>query len=66
MNPLRWMRAWLCQWLQALHEWRHEIQEPFDLGYPDSLPPAPDDLDCPDTQPTAPGALDSDLGRLEP
>lgn len=66
MNPLRWMRAWLCQWLQALREWRHGIQEPFDLGYPDSAPPPPDDLDCPDTQPTAPGALDTDLGRLEP
>ena len=65
MNPLRWMRAWLCQWLQALREWRHDIQEPFDLGYPDSQPPAPDDMDCPVTQPTAPGALDSDLGRLK-
>jgi len=58
--------TWLRLLRLRLHDWWREVEEPFDLGYPDSLPPAPNDLDCPDTQPTAPGALDSDLGGLEP
>jgi len=58
--------TWLRHLRQRLRDWWREVEEPFDLGYPDSQPPPPDDLDCPDTQPTAPGALDSDLGGLEP
>lgn len=57
---------WLRRLWSRLARWRREIQEPFDMNFPDSHPPTPDDLECPDTQPTSPGALDSDLSRLEP
>lgn len=69
---------WLRRLWSRLTSWRREIEEPFDVNYPDSTPPGFTDSDqfqfvpeippgmrAPDTEPTSPGALDSDLSRLE-
>lgn len=70
-------------WLRLLWSrvtgWRREVEEPFDINYPDSTPPGFVDSDQlryppeiphgwppPTTMPTSPGALDCDLDRLEP
>jgi len=51
--------------LKRWEQWRRDVEEPFDMDFPDSAPPIPDGFDCPDTQPTSPGALDTLPGRLE-
>jgi len=58
---MTWTRRLFNRWKQ----WRRNVEEPFDMDFPDSAPPIPDGFDCPDTQPTSPGALDTLPGRLE-
>jgi hypothetical protein len=71
---------WLRRLWSRVTSWRREIEEPFDMNFPDSTPPgysdsapfgrfvpeSPPGMEAPDTMPTSPGALDSDLSRLEP